>query len=380
LTLTCGVTPGSGVAPLSARFSANPEGGTGTYAYAWAFGDGGTASVASPTHVYSTVANYAATLRVTSGGQTADCTAQVSVTSTPPAQVRLQVGTQGGGTGSITSAPAGISCAGSCEATFAAGTVVTVTATPDTGSVFAGWSGDCNGTRTCSVTMDSPRSVQARFEKPLYTLRVTKTPLGSILGSVSSNPGGINCTTLCPAASATFPAGTTVTLRASAILTALFQGWGGACSGTGDCVVTMNADTDVTANFNLIGFAPPGDTSPTSAPAPSGLFVRSLLTSPGARGDVTVDGRPVIVGTSGDSSVVIDAAAGTLLVEGFVRQGSTPGSWRFDFGAGRLAPGAIGVMSGEVVELTADSIAFRVKGRAGERVAFTLRNDRRDAR
>jgi hypothetical protein len=230
------------------------------------------------------------------------------------------------------------------------------------------------------VTLDAPRAVQARFEKPIYTLRLTKTPLGLILGSVTSNPGGINCGTLCAGASATFPAGTVVRLTASAILTATFQGWGGACSGTGVCNVTLNADTDVTANFNLIGFAGQGTTTPAPGAAAStpatGLSLRSLLTVPGARGDVTVDGRPVIVGVAGESTAVVDLGSGTFLVEGWLRQGASAGTWRFDMG-GSLSPGGLGVIMGDAVELTPDSITFRMKGGPGERVAFTLRRGER---
>jgi len=59
-----------------------------------------------------------------------------------------------------------VSC--SCSATYPKGTVVTLTATPDPGSVFMGWSGDCVGTqRTCTVVMDKDRSVIARFDKKL---------------------------------------------------------------------------------------------------------------------------------------------------------------------------------------------------------------------
>jgi len=45
------------------------------------------------------------------------------------------------GNGSVGSAPAGISCGTTCSATFAAGTSVTLTATPAAGSVFTGWFG-----------------------------------------------------------------------------------------------------------------------------------------------------------------------------------------------------------------------------------------------
>jgi hypothetical protein len=70
------------------------------------------------------------------------------------------------GSGRVTSNPAGINCTrttGQCVANFSAGTRVTLTAVPDTGSFFVGWTGACTGTATCIVTMDVARSVTAQF-------------------------------------------------------------------------------------------------------------------------------------------------------------------------------------------------------------------------
>jgi Divergent InlB B-repeat domain len=66
----------------------------------------------------------------------------------------LTVSKQGDGSGEVSSSPAGIGCGGTCQASFDAGTGVTLTATPDTSSIFTGWSGDCTGTGSCQVTMD----------------------------------------------------------------------------------------------------------------------------------------------------------------------------------------------------------------------------------
>jgi Leucine-rich repeat (LRR) protein len=79
------------------------------------------------------------------------------------------------GPGVVSSSPAGITCGGSCAATFAPGTAVTLTATPDSGSTFLGWGDACAGTaRTCDVTMDAAHTVTATFSPSavsLYTVR-----------------------------------------------------------------------------------------------------------------------------------------------------------------------------------------------------------------
>ncbi|WP_281184610.1 CARDB domain-containing protein [Trichlorobacter lovleyi] len=69
------------------------------------------------------------------------------------------------GTGTITSLPAGIACGATCSSQFATNSTVTLTATPDTGSIFTGWSGACSGLDTCSVTMDAAKTVTATFDQ-----------------------------------------------------------------------------------------------------------------------------------------------------------------------------------------------------------------------
>jgi hypothetical protein len=76
-------------------------------------------------------------------------------------------------------------------------------------------------------------------------LSVTKSGTG--IGTVTSNPGGINCGSDCREG---YNPGTVVTLTATPTLGSAFAGWSGACSGTGQCSVTMNADQTVTATFN----------------------------------------------------------------------------------------------------------------------------------
>lgn len=71
------------------------------------------------------------------------------------------------GAGDITSSPAGIACgptAGkACSHDFSAGTQVTVTATAAPHARFAGWTGACTGTATCTVSMDAAKALTAGF-------------------------------------------------------------------------------------------------------------------------------------------------------------------------------------------------------------------------
>src|SRR5579863_8731997 len=76
----------------------------------------------------------------------------------------LNLAEAGSGAGTVMSNPAGISCPATCAANFSSGTSVTLTATPNAGSTFAGWSGACTGAGTCTVTMNSNQAVIATFK------------------------------------------------------------------------------------------------------------------------------------------------------------------------------------------------------------------------
>ncbi len=79
--------------------------------------------------------------------------AAFAVTNTSYTLTMTKAGT-GGGT--VTNSPSGSS--------FAAGTVVTLTAAPDANSTFAGWSGGCSGnTTTTTVTMNTNVTATATF-------------------------------------------------------------------------------------------------------------------------------------------------------------------------------------------------------------------------
>jgi len=102
------------------------------------------------------------------------------------------------GTGRIltTSSPGGIECGTDCSEQYNTGTQVRLSAIPDAGSFFSGWSGGgCTGTGDCIVTMNSPVTVTGIFN----TLLVVTVPNGgeswaagtsqTIRWTYSGNPG-----------------------------------------------------------------------------------------------------------------------------------------------------------------------------------------------
>lgn len=98
-------------------------------------------------------------------------TQSFAVLATP--SFALSVTRTGSGSGSVLSGPAGIECGAVCSANFAANAQVTLSATPDAGSTFGGWSGGgCSGTGGCVVTLSAAQAVQANFV-PLTSFAVS---------------------------------------------------------------------------------------------------------------------------------------------------------------------------------------------------------------
>ena len=163
----------------------------------------------------------------------------------------LDVSVSGPGQGTITSSIPGIDCGLDCSESYQSGTAVVLTATPEEGFVFSGWSGLCTGTSSCTVVMSHAHLVNATFDplpQPTFSLTVTFDPLGSGSGSITGDIGTINCPGVC---SNEYPQGTSLLLTASANPGSAFAGWSddGFCHGTAPCAVTMDQDHTVSAVF-----------------------------------------------------------------------------------------------------------------------------------
>lgn len=252
--------------------------------------------------------------------------ADTNVTATfnkAPKTYLLTVSKNGTGSGTVGSSPPGINCGATCSQSYNSGTQVTLTASPASGSVFAGWSGACSGTGSCTVTITAATSVIATFNTatPSYPLTVTKNGTGS--GTVTSNPTGINCGSDC---SESYTSGTRVTLTASPSNGSVFAGWSSPCSGTGTCTVTVSAATSVTATFNTPVVTYPltvnkaGTGSGTVTSSPPGINCGSTCSQAYVSGtEVTLTASPdsgsVFAGWSGACGGTVPSCTVTMSAE-----------------------------------------------------------------
>jgi List-Bact-rpt repeat protein len=94
------------------------------------------------------------------GGNGNDVTLTVQ---TNGSQSALTVAKAGSGSGAVTSDVGAIDCGATCSDTYATGTPITLTATPDAGNQFMGWLGPCTGTGPCQFTINGTTTAVATF-------------------------------------------------------------------------------------------------------------------------------------------------------------------------------------------------------------------------
>ena len=168
-----------------------------------------------------------------------------------PLAPELTISRSGDGYGIVRSEPIGLECGFVCTKTFGYGASVTLTATPDLDSRFVGWTGACTGTlTTCQVTMTDAAFVGATFGPASYNVAINKGG-SSGTGVVISDFPGLGCDSQCPATNAWIPYARPVVLTAVADSDSVFQGWSGACLGTGVCELPGTQSQGIAATFTL---------------------------------------------------------------------------------------------------------------------------------
>ena len=182
----------------------------------------------------------------------------------------------------------------------------------------------------------------------VLTVNVLNPPINYTLsvrvsgnGTVTSSPSGVSCPSVC---TMNYASGTPVMLTATPAGGSIFNGWGGACTGNGSCLVTMNSLESVTAMFSASGGGGPSsqtfvsatlgsDSNPCTRVSPCVTFAAALaqtgaggeidVLDPGDFGPVTItkavsiDGDAVgVAGTTpspGTSGIVISAGSSDVI-------------------------------------------------------------------
>jgi hypothetical protein len=120
---------------------------------------------------------------------------------------------------------------------------------------FEAWGGPCRraGVNACTLFVAGGSEIWAAFRQavPASGLQTLTVSSGGV--DLISVPGGIDCGSSGSKCQASFPSGTLVTLRASAIP----DEWGGACNGEGEtCALVVDASTSVVARVFWTSPAP----------------------------------------------------------------------------------------------------------------------------
>lgn len=132
---------------------------------------------------------------------------------TLPAELPVTVTVTGSGQGTVTVSGSASACNATCTSQHRAGSSVTLTATPASGSALVAWSGACTGTGTCNLVVETSKAITATFN-------LSGLANGLTLSAPSLDFGGQSMSTTAPAQTMTLTNGGTVTVNVSSIVVA----------------------------------------------------------------------------------------------------------------------------------------------------------------
>jgi CSLREA domain-containing protein len=166
-----------------------------------------------------------------------NCTATFDLRS--PDTVVLTILQTGTGEGNVSIN--GLACGNPCRQNYTIGNAITLTATPNVNSIFAGWlETNCSSSFTINTDMTCTAIFNSNSTPPsAATLTITKSGTGD--GTISGS--GINCGNIC---NYTYSPGTAVTLMAMPDSNSTFVGWSGINCGSS---FTITTPMNCTARF-----------------------------------------------------------------------------------------------------------------------------------
>jgi hypothetical protein len=136
-----------------------------------------------------------------------------------------------------------------------------------------------------------------------------------------------------------------------------------------------NVSTDAVKDVRLIGRGCMRGGEARSGQA--GTWVSELSVA-GGRGQVVVDGAFAVFPAGGVETFTAAAGPGTHRFEAtLVDAAGRPGAWRFDLSALGAVPGSLRVVAGEAAVAGSAAVVFRLRGKPGERVVFSVDVDAR---
>jgi hypothetical protein len=139
-----------------------------------------------------------------------------------------------------------------CASEYPEGAEVRLLPTADSGSEFVEFSGDCEGSSPCELLIEEDSAVTVTFD--LIGPRLTVKTAGTGSGTVKCKADGGPLEPCAPA----YLEGTELVLVATASAGSQFAGWSAPCTGDPCELPPLEADTVVTATFNLIPSASGG--------------------------------------------------------------------------------------------------------------------------
>jgi PKD repeat protein len=166
---TAGFTgsPTTGPVPLTVNFTDSSTGYDQPLTYQWDFDNDGTTDSTdqNPSYEYTGQGTYTVKLTVSDSDGSPDTLTMTDYITVTPPEYDLTITKTGAGSGTVESSPAGIDCGADCTEIYVEGTAVTLSAFPDAGSYFTGWSDPgCSGTGDCAVTMNTDIDITAMFD------------------------------------------------------------------------------------------------------------------------------------------------------------------------------------------------------------------------